>query len=75
MIFAQGARKVTNEDDVAEDFYHFMQSFLTVRTYVLLVSEVTQSYHGCNGFALCSHIMFIYTLHHIKSQHMLFVLT
>ena len=29
---AEGARKVTTEDDVAEDFYHFMQSFLTVRT-------------------------------------------
>jgi carboxypeptidase C (cathepsin A) len=27
---ARGAREVTNEDDVAQDFYHFMQSFLTV---------------------------------------------
>jgi hypothetical protein len=28
---ARGARKITTENDVAEDFYHFMQSFLTVR--------------------------------------------
>lgn len=28
---ARGARKITTESDVAEDFFHFMQSFLTVR--------------------------------------------
>ena len=50
---ASGARKITNENDVAEDFYNFMQSFLKVSFLAFLIST------SCHFFSLSLIKLFI----------------